>query len=125
MSFPTINTKATNIELTPELESLLEQKLEPLGKFIPEGETDLKCEVELEKVAEHQSGKIYRSEINLYVAGTLFRAEGTEDQMEKAIDEMRDAVKRELRKTQDKRESLIRRGGRRLKEMMRFGAKGE
>jgi len=123
MSFPTIiNTKATNMELTPELEALLDQKLESLVKFIPEGETDLKCDVELEKVTDHhQSGKIHRAEINLHIGGTLYRAEATEDQMEKAIDGMRDGVKREVRRTSAKRESLFRRGSRKVKNMLRFG----
>lgn len=122
MTFPIINIKATNIELTEELETLVEQKLSPLEKFLPDGETDMKCEVELERVTDHhQSGKIFRAEINLYVGGKLFRAEGTEDQMEKAVDEMRDGVKRELRRASGKRESLIRRGGRKIKNMMRFG----
>ena len=121
MAFPDINIKANNIDLTPEMKALINQKLEPLGKFIADAETDLTCDVEIEKVTDHhQSGRIYRAEINLFVAGTLYRAEGTEEQMEKAIDEMRDGVKRELRKTQDKRESLIRRGGRKIKDMIRF-----
>ena len=121
MSFPTINIKASGIDLTEELTVLLEQKLEPLEKFIPAEETDLKCDVEFEKVAEHQTGKIYRAEINLYVGGKLFRAEATEDQMEIAIDEMRDDVKRELRKANDKRQSMLKRGGQAIKDMLRFG----
>lgn len=121
MSFPTINTKATNIELTPELTELVDQKLTPLEKFLPDEESDMKCDVELEKGGEHQSGNIYRAEVNLYVSGTLYRAEATEDQIEKAIDRVRDDVKRELRRANAKRDSLIRRGGRKIKDMMRFG----
>lgn len=121
MSFPTINTKATAIELTEELSLLLDQKLEPLEKLIPEGETAVTCDVELERVTGHQSGKIYRAEINLFLGGKLYRAEGMDDQIEKAIDEMRDAVKSELRRANEKKDSMIRRGGRKIKEMMRFG----
>lgn len=121
MAFPTINVKATNLELTDELQVLLEQKLDPLEKFLPKHETDIKCDVEFEKIADHQSGKIYRAEINLYIAGTLHRAEATEEQIEMAIDAMRDEVKKEIRRTNSKRESLIKRGGRKIKDMMRFG----
>ncbi|MCD5382044.1 MAG: ribosome-associated translation inhibitor RaiA [Candidatus Pacebacteria bacterium] len=121
MTFPTINTRGNNVELTPELTALLEQKLAPLGKFLPAGETDVSCNVELEKVAEHQSGKIHRAEINLRVAGTLYRAEATEEQMERAIDVMRDEVKRELRRDTTKQQSLLRRGGQKIKALLRFG----
>ena len=121
MAFPNIQVKATNLHLTDEIQELLEQKIHPLAKFLPKDSSDLKCDVELERVADHQSGKIYRAEINLYVEGKLYRAEATEDQIEKAIDEMRDEVKREIRKAQAKRDSLIKRGGRKFKNMMRFG----
>jgi len=121
MSFPTISTKATNIDLAGELETLLEQKLEALDKFISDKETDLKCEVELQKMTDHQSGKIFRAEVNLYVGGKLYRAEATEDQMERAIDVVRDEIKRELRRANKKQQSLMKRGGQAIKEMMRFG----
>lgn len=121
MSFPTINIKATNIELTDEYKTLLEEKISSLEKFLPEEETDLKCDAELEKVTGQQSGRIYRAEVNLFVAGKLYRAEATEEQMERAIDEVRDEIKTELRKALDKRRSLMKRGGQRIKRMMRFG----
>ncbi len=121
MSFPTIQMKGSGLELTPEITALIEHKLSPLGKFISPRATDTRCEVELEKVAEHQSGKIYRAEINLYTDGTLYRAEGTEDQIEKAIDEMRDNVRHELQKAHEKRESGEKRSGRKLKDLFRFG----
>lgn len=121
MSFPTINIKATNINLDTELRTLLEQKMSSLEKFIPDGETDLNCDAELEKVTAQQSGRIYRAEVNLFVAGNLYRAEATEEQMEHAIDVVRDEIKRELRKALDKRRSRLRRGGQAIKRMMRFG----
>jgi len=121
MSFPTINLKATNIEISPGLSSLIEQKLRPLEKLIPDGETDMKCEVELEKLTEHISGKIYRVEANLYIAGTMFRGEATEDQVEKAIDVVRNELRREIQRANGKRQSLVRRGSQALKSMLRFG----
>lgn len=121
MSFPIINLKATSIELTPELTALVDQKILPLEKFLPSGEVDLKCEIELERMTDQQSGKIFRAEINLYVDGTLYRAEATEDQMEKAIDTMRDEVKKEIRRANAKKESLMKRGARKIKDMIRFG----
>lgn len=121
MEFPHMNIKGTQYELTSEITDLLEQKLAPLSKYIPDSATDLKCDVELQKITEQQSGKIYRAEINLFINGKLFRAEATEEQMEYAIDVVRDDMKRELRKGFDKERSLAKRGGKLIKDMLRFG----
>lgn len=120
MTFPRINVKTTNFTVTPKLETLLEQKFSPLGKFLGDKNESI-CEVELEKVAEHQSGKIYRAEINLQNGGRLFRAEATEEQMEQSIDDIRDQLRNELQHAHGKRQSLVRRGGQALKNMLRFG----
>ncbi len=120
MAFPQLNTKGTNYEISPQMHSLLDQKLEPLGKLL-DGKKDLKCQVELEKIGDHQSGKIYRAEVNLYADGTLFRAESTCEQMEQSIDDIRDELKRELRRANSKEQSLIKRGGKAIKDMLRFG----
>lgn len=121
MSFPNIAVKVTNIELTSGLSSLIDQKFMTLEKLIPANETDVRCRVEIERLTEHQSGRIYRVEADLYVGGKPFRAEATEEQLEKAIDEVRDELKRELEKAQGKRKSLLRRGGQAIKDMLRFG----
>lgn len=121
MTFPQITVKATNVELTNGLSSLIDQKFMPLGKLIPDGATDATCRIEVEKLTEHQSGKVYRVEVNLFVRGRLYRTEATEELVEKAIDEARDELKRELEHVQGKHHSLVRRGARALKSMLRFG----
>ncbi|MCR4285809.1 MAG: HPF/RaiA family ribosome-associated protein [Candidatus Kaiserbacteria bacterium] len=121
MTFPRINIKATNFTVTPKLEILLDQKFVPLGKLLDE-RNEAHCEIELEKVAEHQSGKIYRAEVNFQNGGKLFRAEATEEQIEQAIDGVRNELKIELQKAHGKRLSLVRRGGQMIKNMLRFGS---
>jgi ribosomal subunit interface protein len=121
MAFPHITVKATNIELSPGLSSLIDHKLTPIGKFIPDEATDGHCRVEVEKLSEHLSGKIYRFEANLFADGKTYRAEATEEQLEKAIDTVRDELKVELERAQGKRQSLFKRGARAMKQMLRFG----
>lgn len=121
MTFPMITLKAVNLDISPGLRSLVDQKFEPLGKLLPDGKTETTCEVEMEKLAEHQTGKIYRVEANLFVAGVLHRGEAKEDQVEKAIDVVRNELRRELQKTNGKRHSLLKRGKQAIKDMMRFG----
>lgn len=119
--FPDIKLKATNYAHTPEIVHVLEKRLSKLEKFLPRDETALSCDVELERLTEHHSGRVFRAEVNFKVGGDLLRAEATEERMEDAIDRVRSELKRELRRLSSKRQSIFRRGATRLKEMMRFG----
>lgn len=120
MAFPTIQFKGTNVELDEKLMELVEQKFSSLAKYIGE-ETDVLCEVEFEKETAHQSGNHFRVEANLVVKGKLYRAQAKEESFEKAIDEVRAELDKELRRAGGKREAMIKKGGRKLKEMMQAG----
>lgn len=120
MLFPMIQFKATNTTLEETLQDLVEQKLQTLEKFLEEGQ-DLKCEVEFEKVTAQQSGNVHRVEVNLYRDGKLFRAEAMEDSFEKAADEVRDELDKEMRRADKKHMTMVKRGGRAIKNMMKFG----
>lgn len=118
--FPHINVKTTNFTMTPKLEALLDQKFAPIAKLLDE-RSEVLCEVELEKITDHQSGKIHRAEVNLTVNGKLYRTEATEEQIEQAIDNAKNELKNELQRASGKRQSLVRRGGQAIKDMLRFG----
>lgn len=119
--FAPINLKGTQFELTDELRDLCEKKVAMLEKLLPEGETDIVCDAELERMTGQQSGKIYRAEINLRVGGKLFRAEATEERMEDAIERAKEELERELQKAKGRNQSLFRRGARKVKDLFRFG----
>lgn len=120
MAFPNINYKATNIEIDPTWQNLVETKFTSLEKFIGD-ETDLKCSIEFEKVTTQQTGNIFRVEANLWLAGKMYRAEATEVNFEMAIDEVRAELDKELRRFNKKQNTLMKRGGRALKRMVQFG----
>jgi len=117
MAFPTINYKATSVEMDPNWQMLIEQKFTSFERYVGE-ETDTRCSVEFEKVAAQQSGDVHRVEVNLWLSGTMYRAEATADSFEKAIDEVRDQLDKELRRAHKKQNTLMRRGGRMLKRML-------
>jgi ribosomal subunit interface protein len=120
-TFPSFNIKATNFEQTSVIEDLLGKRLKTLEKFLPSGETRILCDVELEKLAGQQTGNIFRAEINVQVGGILLRAEATRAKMEDAIEEAKNELKSELVRTSGKKQSLYRRGAKRIKDMLRFG----
>lgn len=114
-----INTtyKYNDLEEAKALTSLVESKLDMLQKFTTDDSSVL-CEIEFEKVAPRQTGAVYRFEVNATIDGTLYRAEAVEDSFEKAIDEVRSELDKELRRAKDKNTSLLRRAGRRLKQSL-------
>lgn len=120
MAFPMIQYKATNTHLDGAWQDLIEQKFKSLEKYL-KGATDTKCQVEFEKTAPHQNGDVHRVEVNLFVSGKLFRAEATEHSFELAIDEVKAELDRELNKSHKKSETLLKKGGRKIKDMLRFG----
>ena len=120
MSLPIIQYKATNTELDESLQVLLEQKFQSLTKYW-KADDSVSCAVEFEKETAHQSGKHFRVEANLTVNGTLFRADASELSFEEAVDEVRSELDKELRRDNKKHETLVKRGGRKIKEMLRFG----
>lgn len=118
MTFPTVTYKYNNVDGAEQLAGIVDKKVESLGKFIKDGVV-AQCEVEFEKVAEQKHGKIHRVEANLTINGTLYRAEATEETFEKAIDEVRNELDKEIRRSKDKTGSLLKRAGRNIKELFR------
>jgi len=120
MAFPNIQFKGTNVQVEGVWQDLVAQKFRTLEKYLGKV-TDAHCQVEFEKIVSHQNGDIHRVEANLYAGGKMHRAEATLGSFEAAIDVVREELDRELAKTNEKRDTLVKKGGRKLKEMLRFG----
>ena len=117
MIFPNINYKFNDLEEAKALTSLIEQKLTSVEKYLHDKQSGT-CDIEFEKVAPHKNGQIHRVEINLLIEGTLFRAEATEESFEKAIDEVRGELDKEMRRAKEKQSTLVNQSGREAKEQM-------
>lgn len=117
MSFPIINFKITNAEIGDNLKEITEEKLSTLDKFI--GDLPALCEVEFEKITNHhQQGNIFRVEVNLTVNGKLHRAEVTSESFENSADKVREELYNVLQTVKGKRDTILMRGARKLKEMI-------
>jgi ribosomal subunit interface protein len=119
MSFPHIQTKYTGISPDARLEAYASEKLATLEKHMGQhaGST---CHLELERLTMHHTGPVCRAEVTMYLHGKSFRAEATEATFEHAIDTVRKALDHELAHAHQKHDTLIRRGSRKLKEMLRL-----
>lgn len=115
-----INEKGTNMDITPVIKDYLYKKLEHLEKFINLADDSVLCEVELGKISQHhKNGEVFRTEINLQVGGKNFRAVSEMDELFASIDIAKDEMVRELQVSKDKRVSLMRRGGAKVKQLIK------
>jgi len=116
------NIKTTDFSMTPEVSKYLDDKLVALEKFIHKDDESIKCDVEIGRTTEHhQSGDIFRVEINVSIGKTLLRAESVQDSIFAAIDDAQEDITRRLRRHKGKNTTLFRRGGKVIKDILRFG----
>lgn len=115
--------KATNIELTSAIREHVEKKVGRLGRFLTEGAGEALVHVEVGKPSHHhQSGEVFRAEMQLTHGPLSNRVEIFNADLYVAIDSASDDLIREATQKKDKRETLVRRGARRVKNIIRrFG----
>lgn len=115
-----INEKGTNMQITTEIKDYLYKKLEHLQKFIDPADESVLCEVELGKISNHhKNGDVFRTEINLHIAGKNLRTESEMEDLFASIDIAKDDLVRVLQTNKDKKVSLLRRGGTKVKNLIK------
>ncbi len=118
------NLKASGVELTPEIRNYLNRRLESIQKFLPES-SDASADLELGRATKHHTGEVFRVEINLRVIGKVFHAVAEGFDLYEAIDRMKDEIARELTSFKEKRLSLLKRGGQKIKNLIRGLSSGK
>lgn len=114
-----INLKTTGVPSTPALADFVNSKIAQLERFL-ENYDEVLVVVEIGKTtAHHRSGEIFRAEINLTAAGKHFRVVKTADDLYAAIDVAKDELLYQLRQSRDKNHTLLVRGGRKIKNILR------
>jgi len=98
-----IKIKGTKIELTPEVQDYVQKKVDMLDKYLGDIKV-LNCDVELELTTKHHNkGDIYRAEINLELPGEVLWVEKTDNELDKAIDKVKDLAAQSIKKYKEKR----------------------
>ena len=112
--------KATNLDLSDQITAFIHDKLSAVEKILDSDDESILCEIEIGKSSNHHnSGDIYRAEINLKTAGHNYRAVEDKDDLENSILKVRDEIIRIVNKNQDKTETLKRRGGTSIKKRLK------
>lgn len=121
-----IKIKNTNIESNSIIEEYLYKRLDGLKKLINPHDESANVYVELAKTTQHhKAGVIFKAEINLHIAGKNFNAVAEKEDLYVAIDEMRDEIMRDLRSWKGKQHSLLKRGGIKIKNIIKGLYKGK
>ena len=90
--------KTTNLELTPDISSHLEETINSLDKFIKNVDSVVQAWVEIGRISKHhRSGKIYRAEVQIHLPGKSVRSEAVAKTIFQAINEVKDELQRELK----------------------------
>lgn len=115
-----INLKSTNLAVTPEISDYLDKRLEAAEKFLPKDYGACMADVELGRTTRHhQTGDIFRAEVNILIGKKSFRAVSENQDLFSAIDAVKDEITRALGADKGKRISLLRRGGQKIKNALR------
>jgi putative sigma-54 modulation protein len=114
-----INTKATGISLTPSISEYVEKKVNMLEKFfhnVPE----VLVNVEVGKTTKHhKSGDFFRAEIKIVANGQTYYVESETEDLYASIDKVKDEMAQELSSKKRKTMRLFRRGGAKIKELLK------
>jgi putative sigma-54 modulation protein len=115
-----INTKATNIEITPAIADYIQKKFSAFDKFVNNNSGSARCDVEVGKTTHHhRSGDVFRAEVNLHIEGKSFYAVSELDDLYAAIDVVKDEVIRQVTSDKDKSNTLYRRGALHVKNILK------
>jgi ribosomal subunit interface protein len=114
----TTNIKATGLTLTDEVRAYIEKCLTKIKKYVPD-EAAVAIQVEVERTMSHEAGEGYRGELTLSGGGLSVRAESEGASLHEAIDILETKIVGELRKVKGKRQHILRRQAKRVKDFIR------
>ena len=107
-------------EATEEVMEKMKRKLNGMKKYLGKKDELVQVYVELGKSTEaHQSGNVWRTQINLDFKGQRYHVDTTAEHLQAAIDFAVRDLESEIRKATQKGKSMLRRGGGALKSFMR------
>lgn len=113
------NIQGINIELTNSIQDYVYKKLESLEKKIDPLDESAFADIMLSKTAgRHNLPDLYSVEINLHVSKKYLGVCTTGETIYASIDKMKDEIEREYGDYKNKKESIVKRSGAKIKRML-------
>ena len=119
-----IRIKATDYQMTPDVENYLTQRVESLKKLLVGFEDIARIEVEIGRDAgrPRHGANIWFAEVHFIVPGhERIYARNNSESVNGAIDDVKEEAERQLRRSRKLHIRFYRESGRLLKRLMRFG----
>lgn len=118
------NIKATNITLTDAISEYVAKRFQTIEKFL-ENDPTVRIDIELARTtAHHKNGDIFKAEIHIIGRHRDIYVTVEKSDLYAAIDALRDDVHNRVAESKEKRISFVRRGGARVKNIIKsyFGS---
>ena len=113
------NIKATNIELTDSIRDYIEKRLALAGKYVTTEDVHT-IYVNVGKTTNHhKQGEFFKAEFDVTIDGESFHADAETEDLYVSIDEAHDELVRQIKDRKDHKISLVRRGARSVKKMLK------
>ena len=118
-----INLQGKNIELTDPIKDYVQKRVTNLEKLLSRlegegGQAMVNFEVD-RTTNHHKAGAIFRASGKISVNGEEFYGESESEDLNSAIDEVKEKLYLEINKNKDRRQTLFKRGATSVKKMLK------
>ena len=110
-----------DIELTQEIEDYIQKKVDSFDKILGKSSEERKCDFRIGKNSNaHNKGQIYFAEARVETPRKAYGADAKGESLNEVIDKLKDEILKKIRRNKDKKESIIKKGGRKIKKLLRL-----
>ncbi len=118
-----INLQGKNVELTEAIRNYILKRVTNLEKLlsrIEEGKGKVMVNFEVSKSTNHhKSGEIFHADCLVKIDGKEFYGSADKEDLYQAVDALKDSLYNEINKNKDRSQTLLYRGARSIKKMMK------
>ncbi|HIP21947.1 MAG TPA: HPF/RaiA family ribosome-associated protein [Candidatus Pacebacteria bacterium] len=117
-----IEIYAKDVEMTSKLEEYVEKKISSFDKILGGGDDERKCVFRIGKNTNaHTHGRIFFADVRVETPNKAYGAKIKGDTEYEVVDKVKDEILKKIRRHKNKENSLLKRGGRKIKELLRLG----
>ena len=114
--------KKGDVDAGPEVQAYVEDKLKAIREKYLKNYSDDELFFEVELVeGEREKERKFRVDFSVNIPGDRIHAIGWGETIQAAADEAKDELSRRIRREKKKQLALLKRAGRKIKDILRFG----
>jgi putative sigma-54 modulation protein len=118
-----INLQGKNMDITEAIHDYVIKRITNLGKLLTNIENtgrEVSVYFNVAKTTNHhRSGNVFRADCTVMIDGKKFHSSSDKEDMNEAIDDVKENLFREISKKKNKKSALFYRGARKIKDLMK------